>query len=277
MRTNSASVAQLARRHPQACGEVAAAQGPDGRLERPLDLSHKRDPDLPRRRARRWYSKTGRTVFDHMEEFRTDLKAGLGSTGKQMAMSGRLYYWLQHLITPNKEPSTYDVDEVPMRRHITPLQSDLLPAEPREEHLERWSDELECAGVRWHPRQSALSWPRTLRAKSAAYKHHCYRRSAALDLEGFPAMIVIAAVPADEGPIIDAIQAVCNGAVGIYLLWPRRPVGSKTPAALSGAYGWTHFGGIRWRHEFPVASPRLIDRTFSSQNSAMTRLRNPDD
>src|SRR5919201_653074 len=82
-----------------------------------------------------------------------------------------LQYWLEHVIKPNREPTTYELYEVLVRRHITPQLGDIRLDRLRTEDIERWRDELERAGVRLRTRQSALLRLRTALAVAVQRRH----------------------------------------------------------------------------------------------------------
>jgi integrase len=160
------------RRHPRASGEGTVHQRPDGRWEGRVDLGYQRGPDGRRRRARKsFYGKTRRAVIDQMEDFRADLRAGISPAGKQLLLGDWLQYWLEHVIKANREPTTYELYEVLVRRHITPRLGDIRLDRLRTEDIERWRDGLERAGVGLRTRQSALLRLRTALTVAVQRRH----------------------------------------------------------------------------------------------------------
>ncbi len=143
-------------------GEGDVHRRPDGRWEARVDLGFQRGPDGRRRRSRKsFYGKTRRSVVEQMEEYRVDLRTGLAGIGRQPVLSDWLDYWLEHIIKPNREPTTYDLYEVLVRRHIVPYMGDVRLDRLNAETVERWLAGLEGGGVGLRTRQSSLLRLRT--------------------------------------------------------------------------------------------------------------------
>jgi len=163
---------QRRRRHPRGGGEGTVHQRPDGRWEGRFDLGYQLGTDGRRRRTRRsFYGKTRRSVIEQMEEFRADLKAGVNIAVKRVPLREWLQYWLEHVIKPNREPTTYELYEVLVRRHITPQLGDVRLDKLRAEHIERWLEGLTRAGVGLRTRQSALIRLRTALTVAVQRRH----------------------------------------------------------------------------------------------------------
>ncbi len=160
------------RRHARGSGEGTVHQRPDGRWEGRLDLGYQRGLDGHRRRTRKsFYGKTRRAVVDQMEDYRSDVRAGVAPSGRQMPLGEWLLYWLEHVIKPNREPTTYELYEVLVRRHITPQLGDIRLDRLRAEHIERWREQLKGAGVGLRTRQSALIRLRTALTVAVQRRH----------------------------------------------------------------------------------------------------------
>jgi hypothetical protein len=71
-----------------------------------------------------------------MEDHRADVRAGVASSGRQMPLGEWRLYWLEHVTKPNREPTTYELYEVLVRRHITPQLGDIRLDRLRAEHIE---------------------------------------------------------------------------------------------------------------------------------------------
>jgi hypothetical protein len=82
-----------------------------------------------------------------MEEFRADLKAGVGTATKRVPLREWLQYWLEHVNKPNREPTTYELYEVLVRPHVNPQLGDVRLDRLRAEHIERWLEGLTRVGV----------------------------------------------------------------------------------------------------------------------------------
>ncbi len=100
-----------------------------------------------------------------------DAKAGVASSGRQTPLGEWLLYWLEHVIKPNREPTTYELYEVLVRRHIMPQLGDIRLDRLRAEHIERWREELKAAGVGLRTRQSALIRLRTALTVAVQRRH----------------------------------------------------------------------------------------------------------
>jgi len=106
-----------------------------------------------------------------MEDYRSDVRAGVAPSGRQMPLGEWLLYWLEHVIKPNREPTTYELYEVLVRRHITPQLGDIRLDRLRAEHIERWREQLKGAGVGLRTRQSALIRLRTALTVAVQRRH----------------------------------------------------------------------------------------------------------
>jgi integrase len=96
-----------------------------------------------------------------MEQFRADLRSGLATVGRPPIVGDWLDYWLEHIIKPNREPTTYELYEILVRRHIGPYIGQVRLDRLRAETIEQWLANLERAGVGLRTRQSALLRLRT--------------------------------------------------------------------------------------------------------------------
>ncbi|MGI9149645.1 MAG: site-specific integrase [Chloroflexota bacterium] len=108
-----------------------------------------------------FYGKTRRAVVEQMDQFRTEIRSGLAVVGRAPLLREWLDYWLQHIVKPNREPTTYELYEVLVRLHIAPYIGDLRLGRLRTETIEAWLENLERAGVGLRTRQSALIRLRT--------------------------------------------------------------------------------------------------------------------
>ncbi len=106
-----------------------------------------------------------------MEDYRAAVKAGVASTGGQTPLGEWLLYWLERVIKPNREPTTYDLYEMLVRRHIAPQLGDIRLDRLRAEHIERWREELKSAGVGLRTRQSAPIRLRTALTVAVQRRH----------------------------------------------------------------------------------------------------------
>jgi integrase len=150
------------RRRARGGGEGDVHQRSDGRWEGRLDFGFQLDADGWKRRVRKsFYGKTRRTVVDQMDQFRTDLRNGVATVGRQPVLSEWLDYWLEHIVKPNREPTTYELYEVLVRLHIKPHLGNVRLDRLHTETIEHWLADLERSGVGLRTRQSALLRLRT--------------------------------------------------------------------------------------------------------------------
>jgi integrase len=108
-----------------------------------------------------FYGKTRRAVFDQMDKFRSDLRSGLAVFGRPPLLREWLDYWLEHIVKPNREPTTYELYETLVRLHIAPHMGEVRLDKLRTETVEGWLENLDRAGVGLRTRQSALLRLRT--------------------------------------------------------------------------------------------------------------------
>jgi integrase len=150
------------RRRARGGGEGDVHQRSDGRWEARLDFGFQLDDDGRKHRVRKsFYGKTRRAVVDQMDQFRADLRSGLATVARQPLLGEWLDYWLEHLIKPNREPTTYELYEVLVRLHIKPLLGSVRLDRLHTETIEHWLADLERGGVGLRTRQSALLRLRT--------------------------------------------------------------------------------------------------------------------
>jgi integrase len=163
-------------------GEGDVHQRSDGRWEARLDFGIQRGADGRARRVRKsFYGKTRRAVVEQMNQFRADLQTGLATLGHSPLLSDWLSYWLEHVVKPNREPTTYELYEILVRRHIVPFLGDIRLDRLQLEAIEDWLAKLEDVGVGWRTRQSALVRLRT--ALSVAVQRRRLARNPATDAE----------------------------------------------------------------------------------------------
>jgi integrase len=150
------------RRRARGGGEGDVHQRSDGRWEARLDFGFQLDDDGRKHRVRKsFYGKTRRAVVDQMDQFRADLRSGLATVARQPLLSEWLDYWLEHLIKPNREPTTHELYEVLVRLHIKPHLGNVRLDRLHTETIEKWLADLERSGVGLRTRQSALLRLRT--------------------------------------------------------------------------------------------------------------------
>lgn len=150
------------RRRARGGGEGDVHQRSDGRWEARLDFGVQLDNDGRKHRVRKsFYGKTRRAVVDQMDQFRADLRSGLATVARQPLLSEWLDYWLEHLIKPDREPTTYELYEVLVRLHIKPHLGNVRLDRLHTATIEQWLADLERSGVGLRTRQSALLRLRT--------------------------------------------------------------------------------------------------------------------
>src|SRR5579859_5604834 len=150
------------RRRARGGGEGDVHQRSDGRWEARVDFGFQLDADGRKRRVRKsFYGKTRRAVVDQMDQFRTDLRNGLATVGRQPVLGEWLDYWLEHIVKPNREPTTYALYEVLVRLHIKPHLGNVRLDRLHTETIEHWLADLERSGIGLRTRQSALLRLRT--------------------------------------------------------------------------------------------------------------------
>jgi integrase len=159
---NASEMGAPRRRRARGGGEGDVHQRSDGRWEARLDFGFQPDDDGHKHRVRKsFYGKTRRAVVDQMDQFRADLRSGLATVARQPLLGEWLDYWLERLIRPNREPTTYELYEVLVRLHIKPHLGNVRMDRLRTETIEQWLADLERSGVGLRTRQSALLRLRT--------------------------------------------------------------------------------------------------------------------
>jgi integrase len=143
-------------------GEGDIHQRPDGRWEARITLDERAGPDGKKRQIRKsFYGKTRKEVAKKMDEYRNARRNGVGSHGRDVTLHEWLQYWLQHVIKPKREPTTYETYEILVRVHIDPALGHIRLGRLLTEDVEGWLEDLERRGTGVRTRQSALIRLRT--------------------------------------------------------------------------------------------------------------------
>jgi hypothetical protein len=96
-----------------------------------------------------------------LEEYRAGQRNGATSHNRDVTLDEWLQYWLQHVIKPKREPTTYENYEILVRLHIVPYFGRIRLSKLMTEDVEAWLEHLEQRRAGLRTRQSALIRLRT--------------------------------------------------------------------------------------------------------------------
>jgi integrase len=128
------------------------------------ELNLGRDPATGKRLRRTFYGPTQAAAIAKRNKFVADLDEGLVNAARparRYTVGQWLDYWLEHIIKPGREPTTYELYEMILRIHIKPYLGRLSLKALEVEQVEAWRDELARRGVGLRTRQMALTRLRT--------------------------------------------------------------------------------------------------------------------
>lgn len=124
----------------------------------------------------------GRTRQEAARKLTAALKRkddGLPFVSERLTVGAWLDYWLDSIVKPEREPTTYAMYEIMVRKHIKPYIGALPLARLQPEHVERWMERLEAGGASAEIRRSAMVRLRTA-LNVAVRRQHLVRNVAAL-------------------------------------------------------------------------------------------------
>lgn len=201
-----------AKRGRQAHGMGSVFQRKDGLWAAVVDLG--RDPLTGKRVRRSFAAKSQAAAIEKRSQFAADLDDGAARAKPVHApaytVATWLDYWLENIVQPDREPTTYDSYEVLVRLHLKPLIGAISLKALEVEHVEGWLRELRKRNVGLRTRQVALSRLRT--ALNVAL-----RRRQQTGLRFNPATLVEmprGAKPRVEAPNLEHAKALLDAARG---------------------------------------------------------------
>lgn len=119
-----------------------------------------------KRSVRSFYGKTQREAMAARKKFVEDLQDGTasakpGRAPKPLTVAEWLDHWLEQVVLPEREPTTYGLYEVSVRLHLKPYVGGIPLRELETEHVQRMMAELRKRDVGLRTRQVALARLRT--------------------------------------------------------------------------------------------------------------------
>jgi integrase len=138
-------------------GDGGIRKRPDGRWEATIDLGFADG----KRKRKSLYGSTRREVAQKLDRAKQSVEQGLNLTAKRQTVGGWLDYWIEEIIKPEREATTYAAYETFSRLHIKPYLGQIALDKLQPEELERWLRELDRRGVGVRTRQCCLSRLRT--------------------------------------------------------------------------------------------------------------------
>src|SRR5919199_2560084 len=107
------------------------------------------------------YGRTRQDVAKKLGAALQRKEQGLPVASERMTVGSWVAYWLEHVIRPDREPTTYAQYEVAVRLHITPGLGRFALPKLQPEDVERWLRDMERRKVGLRTRQVALTRLRT--------------------------------------------------------------------------------------------------------------------
>src|SRR5258708_1281699 len=153
MSSVSSSIPRRRRGH----GDGGVRQRPDGRWEATIDLGFQDD----KRKRKYLYGPTRREVAQNLDKAKRSTQQGINVAAKRQTVGGWLNYWIEEIIKPEREATTYAAYETFARLHMKPYLGQIALDRLQPEELERWLRELDRRGVGVRTRQCCLSRLRT--------------------------------------------------------------------------------------------------------------------
>ncbi len=139
-------------------GEGDIHKRPDGRWEARLDFGFVLQDDGSKKRQRKsFYGKTRREVVAQLEEF----KGSKTRTTSKATVAQWLDYWLESLIKPKREPTTYELYKRLARLYLKPVLGARRMVDLQPHHVDEWLESMAADKVGVRTRQSALQRLRT--------------------------------------------------------------------------------------------------------------------
>jgi len=108
-----------------------------------------------------FYGKTRPTVAKKLRDALTRKEQGLPFISEQLTVGAWLDYWLEEVVKVEREPTTYAMYEIMVRKHIKPHLGRVRLAKLQPEQVERWLRQLERDGASLETRRSAMVRLRT--------------------------------------------------------------------------------------------------------------------
>jgi integrase len=107
------------------------------------------------------YGKTRQEVARKLTDALRKKEQGLPFTSERLTVGAWLDYWLENIVKPERDPTTYEQYEIAVRLHTKPFLGATPLAKLQPEHVERWLRELEQKRTSVRTRQVALTRLRT--------------------------------------------------------------------------------------------------------------------
>src|SRR5258708_23805643 len=93
------------------------------------------------------YGKTRQEVAKKLTKALERKDQGLPFVPERLTVGAWLDYWMAEIVKPEREPTTYAMYEIMVRKHIKPYLGTLRLAKLQPEHVERWIRKLGSEGA----------------------------------------------------------------------------------------------------------------------------------
>ena len=128
-----------------------------------------------------FYGKTRQEVAKKLSAALQRKEQGLPFVPERLTLGAWLDYWLEEVVKVEREPTTYAMYEIMVRKHIKPHLGAVRLAKLQPEQVERWLRQLERDGASLETRRSAMVRLRT--ALNLALKRGHVARNVAILVE----------------------------------------------------------------------------------------------